>query len=285
MLPASSLLRPALRNSGKRGIVRPAAAQKSRRRKRSAAMSQIVRRVEGRVHVLTLNRPEKRNAITRAMYAALTAALREAEDDAEVHAVVITGAGDHFTAGNDIADFLASPKAGSDTEAGQFLNAISAFSKPLLAAVAGNAVGIGTTLLLHCDVVVAQTSASFSMPFASLGLVPEAASSYLFPRLVGYQRAAKVFMTGERFGAQEAKDMGLVASVAEDALAEAIALATHIAKQPRQAILDTKRLLKASEREVVAATMQAELEVFSRALKSDEARAILTKFVDKKSAR
>jgi enoyl-CoA hydratase/carnithine racemase len=248
-------------------------------------MSQIVSRVEGRVLVLTLNRPEKRNAITRAMYAALTTALRDAEDDPQLHAVVLTGAGEHFTAGNDIGDFLASPKAGSDTEAGQFLHAISTFTKPLIAAVAGNAVGIGTTLLLHCDVVVAQASASFSMPFASLGLVPEAASSYLFPRLVGYQRAAKVFLTGERFGAQEAKEMGLVASVVEDALAEALALASHIAKQPRQAILDTKRLLKTSEREIVAATMQAELELFSRALKSDEARAILSAFVGKKTAR
>jgi enoyl-CoA hydratase/carnithine racemase len=162
------------------------------------------------------------------------------------------------------------------------LGALLEFPKPLLAAVKGNAIGVGTTMLLHCDVVVASPTANFSMPFTSLGLVPEAGSSMLFPNLVGYQRAAKVFMTGESFGAAEAKEMGLVATVAEDAFTEAMAIAEKIAAQPPQAIINTKALMKAGKHDAVAAVMRAEFEIFALALQSEEAAEAFMNFMSKR---
>jgi enoyl-CoA hydratase/carnithine racemase len=132
------------------------------------------------------------NALTREMYSGLAHGLNEAAGDFGVRAVLLTSEGDHFTAGNDISDFLANPPTGEDSDVARFLGSLLEFPKPLIAAVKGNAVGVGTTMLLHCDVVIASPSAKFSMPFASLGLVPEAGSSYLFPLLVGYQRAARI---------------------------------------------------------------------------------------------
>ncbi|MEY3795378.1 MAG: hypothetical protein RLZZ120_489, partial [Actinomycetota bacterium] len=179
-------------------------------------MTEIVTSRQGQTLVISLNRPEKMNAITRSMYAALSQNLNEAAGDFGIRCVVLTSEGDHFTSGNDIRDFMSNPPTESDSDVAKFLGALLEFPKPLLAAVKGNAIGVGTTMLLHCDVVVASPTANFCMPFTSLGLVPEAGSSMLFPNLVGYQRAAKVFMTGESFGAAEAKEMGLVATVAED---------------------------------------------------------------------
>ena len=137
-------------------------------------------------------------------------------------------------------------------------------------------------MLLHCDVVVASPTANFSMPFTSLGLVPEAGSSMLFPNLVGYQRAAKVFMTGESFGAAEAKEMGLVATVADDAFAQAMAIAEKIAAQPPQAIINTKALMKAGKHDAVAAVMRAEFEIFALALQSEEAAEAFMNFMSKR---
>ena len=222
------------------------------------------------------------NALTREMYAGLANGLNEAAGDFGVRAVVITSEGDHFTAGNDIADFLANPPTNEDSDVARFLGSLLEFPKPLIAAVKGNAVGVGTTMLLHCDVVVAGPSAKFSMPFASLGLVPEAGSSYLFPLLVGYQRAAKIFMTGESFGSDSAKDMGLVASIAVDPLREALEIATQISEQPPQAMINTKALLKASKHDAVAAVMKAEFELFSLALQSEEAMEAFMNFMAKK---
>ena len=245
-------------------------------------MSQITSRREGSIQILSFNRPEKMNALTREMYAGLANGLNEAAGDFAVRAVVITSEGEHFTAGNDIADFLANPPTTEDSEVARFLGSLLEFPKPLIGAVKGNAVGVGTTMLLHCDVVVAGPTAKFSMPFASLGLVPEAGSSYLFPLLVGYQRAAKIFMTGESFDADSAKDMGLVASIASDPLTEALEIATHIAEQPPQAMINTKALLKASKHDAVAAVMKAEFELFSLALQSEEAMEAFMNFMSKK---
>jgi enoyl-CoA hydratase/carnithine racemase len=245
-------------------------------------MSQITSRREGSIQILSFNRPEKMNALTREMYAGLANGLNEAAGDFGVRAVVITSEGDHFTAGNDIADFLANPPTNEDSDVARFLGSLLEFPKPLIAAVKGNAVGVGTTMLLHCDVVVAGPSAKFSMPFASLGLVPEAGSSYLFPLLVGYQRAAKIFMTGESFGSDSAKDMGLVASIAVDPLREALEIATQISEQPPQAMINTKALLKASKHDAVAAVMKAEFELFSLALQSEEAMEAFMNFMAKK---
>ena len=245
-------------------------------------MSQITSRREGAIQILSFNRPEKMNALTREMYAGLANGLNEAAGDFGVRAVVLTSEGDHFTAGNDIADFLANPPTNEDSDVARFLGSLLEFPKPLIAAVKGNAVGVGTTMLLHCDVVVAGPSAKFSMPFASLGLVPEAGSSYLFPLLVGYQRAAKIFMTGESFDADSAVNMGLVASIASDPLREAMDIATHISEQPPQAMINTKALLKASKHDAVAAVMKAEFELFSLALQSEEAMEAFMNFMAKK---
>ncbi len=234
------------------------------------------------VLTLSFNRPAKMNAITREMYGALATGLNEASGDFSVRAVIITSEGDHFTAGNDIKDFMENPPTSDDTEVAKFLGSLLNFPKPLLAAVKGNAVGVGTTMLLHCDVVLASPSANFSMPFTSLGLVPEAGSSYLFPLLVGYQRAARIFMTGETFGAAEAKEMGLVSTISDDVLAETIKIANQIAQQPPQAIINTKALLKASKHDAVEAVMKAEFQLFSMALQSEEAMMAFMNFMSKK---
>lgn len=245
-------------------------------------MSEIISRREGALQILAFNRPEKMNALTRQMYAGLANGLNEAAGDFGVRAVVLTSQGDHFTAGNDITDFMATPPTNEDSDVARFLGSLLEFPKPLIAAVKGNAVGVGTTMLLHCDVVVAAPDAKFSMPFASLGLVPEAGSSYLFPLLVGYQRAAKIFFTGESFNAESALEMGLLAQITADPLRDAIEIATKIAEQPPQAIINTKALLKASKHDSVAAVMKAEFELFSLALQSEEAAEAFMNFMAKK---
>ena len=245
-------------------------------------MNEILTTQEGLVLTLSFNRPEKMNALTRSMYAGLSKSLNEAAGDFGIRAVVLTAEGDHFTAGNDIMDFMNNPPTSDDSEVAQFLAAILNFPKPLLAAVKGNAVGVGTTMLLHCDVVVAGLTANFSMPFASLGLVPEAGSSFLFPQLVGYQRAARIFMTGESFDADSAIEMGLVSAKDADPLAHVMKIAQHIAEQPPQAIINTKALLKARNHDAVAAIMKAEFEIFSMSLQSEEAMEAFMKFMSKK---
>ena len=245
-------------------------------------MSEILSRQEGNILVLSFNRPEKMNALTRSMYAGLAKGLSDAAGDFGIRAVIITSENQHFTAGNDIADFMDNPPTSDSSEVSQFLESLLNFPKPLLAAVKGNAVGVGTTMLLHCDVVVASPAAKFSMPFASLGLVPEAGSSLLFPQLVGYQRAARIFMTGESFDAPMAVEMGLVTSIENDPLAEAMKIAQQIADQPPQAIINTKALLKAKSHDAVAAVMKAEFEIFAMALQSDEAMEAFMKFMSKK---
>ena len=160
------------------------------------SMTEITSEISELVQVIRFNRPAKMNALTRDMYGELARLLNEAAGDFGVRAVVLTSEGDHFTAGNDILDFMNNPPSSEDSTVAAFLGSLLNFPKPLIAAVKGNAVGVGTTMLLHCDVVVASETANFSMPFTSLGLVPEAGSSMLFPNLVGYQRAAKIFMTG-----------------------------------------------------------------------------------------
>lgn len=245
-------------------------------------MSQTLRSQDNKVLTLSLNRPEKMNALNRSMYQDLTTVLNDAAGDFGVRALVLTGEGDHFTAGNDIVDFMDNPPTSENSEVAEFLAALLNFPKPLLAAIKGNAVGVGTTMLLHCDVVIASPTAKFSMPFASLGLVPEAGSSFLFPQLVGYQRAARIFMTGESFGADEAIEMGLVTAKESDPLAKAHEIAAHIAEQPPHAIINTKALLKARTHDAVAAVMKAEFEIFSMALQSDEAMEAFMKFMSKK---
>lgn len=245
-------------------------------------MSEILRKQEGNILVLSFNRPAKMNALTRSMYAGLATGLNEAAGDFGIRAVILTSEDQHFTAGNDISDFMNNPPTSESSEVLQFLESLLNFPKPLIAAVKGNAVGVGTTMLLHCDVVVASPSAKFSMPFASLGLVPEAGSSFLFPQLVGYQRAARIFMTGESFDAPSAVEMGLVTSIENDPVNEAMKIAQQIAEQPPQAIINTKALLKAKSHDAVAAVMKAEFEIFAMSLQSEEAMEAFMKFMSKK---
>jgi enoyl-CoA hydratase/carnithine racemase len=246
-------------------------------------MSEITSTRIGQTQVIRFNRPEKMNAITRDMYAGLTSALNEAAGDFGVRAVVITSEGEHFTAGNDIKDFMANPPTEESSDVARFLAALLEFPKPLIAAVKGNAIGVGTTMLLHCDIVIAAPNTNFSMPFTSLGLVPEAGSSKLFPELVGYQRAARIFMTGDPFSADEAKEMGLVESISADPERQAMEIAERIGQQPPQAIINTKALMKAGKHDAVAAVMKAEFQIFALALQSEEAAEAFMKFMSKKS--
>lgn len=245
-------------------------------------MTEISATRQGQALILRLNRPEKMNAITRAMYATLASELNEAAGDFSIRAVVITSEGEHFTSGNDIGDFMSNPPTEEDSDVARFLGSLLNFPKPLIAAVKGNAVGVGTTMLLHCDIVIAAPNANFSMPFTSLGLVPEAGSTMLFPALVGYQRAAKIFMTGESFNADEAKEMGLVAAISASAETEAIELAEKIAAQPPQAMINTKALLKAGTHDAVEAVMKAEFAIFAMALQSEEAAEAFMNFMAKR---
>ncbi len=245
-------------------------------------MSEILSKQEGNILVLSFNRGAKMNALTRSMYSGLATGLNDAAGDFGIRAVILTSEDQHFTAGNDISDFMNNPPTSESSEVSEFLESLLNFPKPLIAAVKGNAVGVGTTMLLHCDVVVASPTAKFSMPFASLGLVPEAGSSFLFPQLVGYQRAARIFMTGESFDAPMAVEMGLVTSIENDPIVEAMKIAQQIAEQPPQAIINTKALLKARSHDAVAAVMKAEFEIFAMALQSEEAMEAFMKFMSKK---
>lgn len=245
-------------------------------------MSEVLASTENQILTLTLNRPAKQNAITREMYQALANAINEAQNDFGIRAVLITSSSENFTAGNDLYDFLNVAPHEESSPVMNFLHAIHNLAKPLLAAVSGNAVGIGTTMLFHCDVVVASPSTKFSMPFVNLGLVPEAGSSLLFPRLVGHQRASKVFLAGEPFGAEDALDFGLIAEISDRPVDSAKVIAEKIASQPPNAVIQTKALLKSELHEKVSAVMRAEGELFQMALQSDEAREAFMNFLAKK---
>lgn len=245
-------------------------------------MAEILTVLEDQVLSISFNRPEKMNAITRGMYAQLAQALNSADQDFGIRAVILTSEGGSFTSGNDISDFLEHPPTSEDSTVAAFLAAIHNFTKPLIAAVKGNAVGVGTTLLLHCDLVVAANDSKFSLPFTSLGLVPEAGSSFLLPRLVGYQRAAELFLTGEAFDASYARELGIVNYLSNDPYQKAHELAMKIAKQPPQAVINTKALMKAQVHDSVAAVMKAEFEIFSLALQSEEARSAFKQFLSRK---
>ena len=236
----------------------------------------------GGVLILTLDRIEKKNAITSQMYRDLTASLNSAAGDFGIRAVIIAGASGIFTAGNDIFDFLNAPAQDESAPGFQFLAAIHEFPKPLIAAVEGNAVGIGTTLLLHCDMVYASLSAKFQMPFVSLGLVPEAGSSVLFPRLAGHARASEILLTGRSFGAQEALDIGLINQITDTPLATAVEVATIISEQPPTSVINTKALLKSKDHMAITQVMAAEGELFRIALESDEAQSAFMNFMEKR---
>jgi enoyl-CoA hydratase/carnithine racemase len=237
----------------------------------------------GAVLRLTLNRPEKKNALTQDMYQRLADKINEAAGDFSIRAVVINSNGDSYTAGNDINDFANDPQMDEGSPVFNFLFAIHNFPKPLIAAVKGRAVGIGTTMLMHCDLVTANPDTQFSMPFVSLGLVAEGGSSYNFPRLVGHAKASEILLTGRTFSAAEALEMGLINQVAKDELSAAMAFANEIAEQPPTAVINTKALLKSGSHEALNQVMKAEGILFKIAAQSDEAQLAFMNFLAKKS--
>lgn len=231
-----------------------------------------------------LNRPDKKNALTGAMYTAIADALDELDNQDSLRVGFITGTPDCFTAGNDLQDFMKNPPKGEDTPVFRFLNRIATLNKPLVAAVNGNAVGVGTTLLLHCELVYAAPNAKFQMPFVNLGLCPEAGSSLLLPQLVGYQRAAQLLMLGDSFTAEEAHQWGLVNEVFynEDYQAKAYEVALKLARQPAKSLRATKQLLRKANEAALKDIMTLEAEYFTTMLTGPEAHEAMSAFMEKR---
>jgi enoyl-CoA hydratase/carnithine racemase len=236
------------------------------------------------VLTITLNRAEKKNAITSAMYQTMADALVEAQADPQIRAVLIRGSTGIFSAGNDLEDFMKQPPVGENAPVFQFLRAISSAEKPLVASVAGAAVGVGTTLLLHCDLVYAADTATFSLPFSQLGLCPEAASSLLLQRVAGYQGAAEKLMLGEPFDAKEAQRMGFVNRLLPAAEVDAFALqqAQKLAALPASSLRVTKQLMKRAAQHEIQTQMTEEAVHFAKMLLAPEAREAFKAFFEKR---
>ncbi len=244
----------------------------------------ILTHTEAGVMTITLNRPERKNSITADMYGAMADALAAAAQDAGVRVVVLQGNETVFSAGNDIGDFLNKPPAGMDSPVFRFLRGIAAFPKPLLAAVCGPAVGVGTTMLLHCDLVYAGDNAAFSMPFVNLGLCPEAASSLLVPQMLGYHRAAEALLLGEPFMAEAALEVGLVNRVVPPTEAHGLAqaVARKLAAKPLTSLVETKRLMKKGQQQLVQQQMDEEGASFGRMLGEPAAKEAFGAFMAKR---
>jgi enoyl-CoA hydratase/carnithine racemase len=237
---------------------------------------------------LTMNRPERRNAITVAMYAALADAIESAAGDDSVRVITLEGAGEDFTAGNDLGDFMQElPQDGSDIPVWRLLRALATNMTPLIAAVHGNAVGIGTTMLLHCDLVVAEENSRFIMPFTDLGLVPEAASSLILPRLAGRRFAARHLLMGEAFGVDEAERIGLVSHRARKGRLglELESVVDALLAKPAEALRLTQRLLRGTAQDEILERMELENGHFSERLRSDEVRQAITAFFSARATR
>jgi len=238
---------------------------------------------ESGIRVIRMNRPEKKNALTQPMYAAMTAALAEANASAATRCVIVAGAAGAFCAGNDIGDFQKRAESGFESMSVEFLYALARNKKPLVAAVGGLAVGIGTTMLLHCDYVVAAADATFSTPFVKLGIIPEAASSLLGPLRLGHARAFELLVMGHPLSADAARAAGLVNAVVDAAAVEATALAAarEIAGLPAGAVAAARQLMRGRSEDVVA-RIGTETEIFKERLGSDEARAAFAAFFARK---
>lgn len=243
-------------------------------------MTELLVQQRGAVLELSLNRPEKKNALSQQMYRQLTAALSQAAADDSIHVVLLHGSRDCFSAGNDLQDFLGAGELNSEHPTVQFLYQLAQFNKPLVAAVAGLAIGIGTTALLHCDLVYAADNARFQLPFTQLGLCPEAGSSVLLPQLAGYQRAAQYLLLGEAFGAVEAVQMGLVNQQVDTSglLELAREKAAKLAALPADAVQSSKALLKRHTQQLTLDTIAAELLQFQRLLNADACQQRIAAF-------
>lgn len=238
--------------------------------------------------ILTLrfNRPDKKNALTLAMYTALVEAFTWANEKDSVRVVLLTGGDGCFTSGNDLVDFMNSPPLGDKSPVMQFLVAISQTRKPIVAAVSGAAVGVGATMLLHCDLVYAGAGALFQMPFVNLGLCPEAGSTLLLPRMMGHQRAAELLLLGEPFSAETAHEVGIVSVVCPDGelLETALGKARRLAAQPPAAVRVAKALMKHSYAFPLREAMREEGALFLERLKSPEATEGIRAFLERRRA-
>jgi enoyl-CoA hydratase/carnithine racemase len=240
--------------------------------------------IADRVLSITIDRPRRRNALTQAMYNAMTASLDAARTDTEIRAVLLRGAGGNFTSGNDIADFMNVPPTGESSPVFRFLEEIATFPKPIVAAVEGHAVGIGLTALLHCDLVYVAETASLQVPFTKLGVVPEAGSSYLLPRLMGHARAAELLLLSEPITGTRAAELGLATrAVPVDSLYHtAAAAAQRLASLPPASIRESKRLMKKTYSGAMQEAMMTEAGVFVERLGSAEATEAFTAFFEKR---
>jgi len=247
-------------------------------------MSEILVHTENGVRTVSFNRLERKNSITSAMYAAMAEAVSTAVDDPAVRVLVFQGHETVFSAGNDIGDFLNNPPADQEAPVWRFMRALATFPKPVLAAVSGPAVGIGTTLLFHCDLVYAGDNAAFSLPFVNLGLCPEFASSLLVPQMFGYHRAAEALLLGEPFMAEAALETGLVNRVLPptETNAYAQAQAHKLAAKPLSSLMESKRLMKQGQAAQVLAQMGEEGASFGRMLRAPAAREAFGAFMEKR---
>jgi len=247
-------------------------------------MTDILVDTSAGVMTITLNRVEKKNSLTGAMYSAMADALAQAQADDAVRVVVFQGHETIFSAGNDIGDFLSAPPASLDAPVFNFLRGISTLTKPVVAAVCGPAVGIGTTMLFHCDLVYAGDNAMFSMPFVNLGLCPEAASSYLAPQLMGHGRAAEALLLGDPFMAEAALEMGLISRIVPPTETAALAQrqAQKLAAKPVSSVLATKRLMRQGQASIVAERIVEEAQTFGRMLNEPAAKEAFTAFMEKR---
>jgi enoyl-CoA hydratase/carnithine racemase len=238
----------------------------------------------GGVLAITLDRPERRNAITVAMYAALADAIAGAFEDGETRVISIRGEGQDFAAGNDLADFLEPAERDEEIPVWRLLRALAECEVPIVAAVHGNCVGIGTTMLLHCDLVIADETARFSMPFVDLALVPEAASSLLLPRLAGRRRAARYLLLCEPFGADEAQAMGLISHCVPQGQLDAKLdeLVTTLLAKPPEALRLTQRLLRRGATDEILERMKLESSLFAERLSSPEVKEAISAFFEKR---
>ena len=246
-------------------------------------MSDILTHIDAGVMTITFNRLDKKNSITSSMYATMADAVAQAAADASVRVVLFQGHESIFSAGNDIGDFLNQPPSTQESPVFRFLRGIATFEKPLLAAVAGPAVGIGTTMLFHCDLVYAGDNAAFSMPFVNLGLCPEAASSLLASRMFGYHRAAEALLMGDPFFAEAAQEVGLVNRVVPptEVNGYAQAQARKLAGKPLSSLIETKRLMK-GDTQAVLQKMDEEGKSFGRMLREPAAKEAFGAFMDKR---
>lgn len=247
-------------------------------------MSDILSHLENGVLTLSFKRESRKNSILRQMYSDLAEALEQAADNADVRVAVIQGSDTVFTAGNDIGDFLEHPPTSSDAPVFRFMRALSQFPKPVVAAVCGPAVGIGTTLLLHCELVFAGDNAAFAMPFINLGVCPEFASSLLLAQVAGYPRAAELLLLGEPFNADTALDLGLVNKVLppQEVAAHAQAVAQRLAAKPLSSLLATKALMKKSQAKLVQEVIADEADTFGQMLGQPAAKEAMSAFMEKR---